>query len=113
MTQIVANLVSNAIKYTPNNGEIRIDLSDSARELMFYVSNTGHGIPAEDIPHLFTKFYRSGADRASGKRIPGTGLGLNIVQKAVNALGGRIWVESQAGVNTLFMVKLPKGGNRI
>ena len=104
----MTNLVSNAIKYTPERGQVRLGLTDGPDEVMFFVSNTGHGIAPADIPHLFTKFYRSGGDRAAGRRIPGTGLGLNIVHKAVTALGGRIHVESEMGKNTLFMVKLPK-----
>lgn len=111
--QIVVNLVSNAIKYTTVDGQLRIGLHDNPDELMFYVSNTGPGIPPEDIPHLFTKFYRSGEDRVSGRRIPGTGLGLTIVQKAVNALGGKIYVTSKAGETTVFLVRLPKSGNRV
>lgn len=110
--QIVVNLVSNAIKYTPDGGEVRLGLHDNPGELMFYVSNTGHGIPPGDIPHLFTKFYRSGKDRASGRRIPGTGLGLNIVQRAVNSLGGKVYVTSEVGKNTVFLVRLPKGGSK-
>ena len=105
---IVNNLVSNAIKYTPRGGEVSMGLTETDDEVMFHVRNTGHGIPAEDIPHLFTKFYRSSQDREKGKRIPGTGLGLNIVHKAVTALGGRVWVESEAGKTTLFFVRLPK-----
>ncbi|MDO8806676.1 MAG: HAMP domain-containing sensor histidine kinase [Elusimicrobiota bacterium] len=110
--QIVVNLVSNAIKYAPDGGELRLGLHDNPNELMFYVSNTGRGIPPEDIPHLFTKFYRSGADRASGRRIPGTGLGLNIVQRAVNSLGGWVYVTSKVGENTVFLVRLPKGATK-
>ncbi|MEI7529050.1 MAG: HAMP domain-containing sensor histidine kinase [Elusimicrobiota bacterium] len=106
--QIVNNLVSNAIKYTPRGGEVSVGLMESDDEVMFHVRNTGRGIPAEDIPHLFTKFYRSTQDREKGKRIPGTGLGLNIVHKAVTALGGRVWVESKMDKDTLFLVRLPK-----
>ena len=106
--QIVMNLVSNAVKYTPAGGQIRLGIDDSEEEVCLQVSNTGYGIPPEDLPHLFTKFYRSDAERASGKRIPGTGLGLNIVRKAVDSLGGRVWVESELGKNTMFFVRLPK-----
>lgn len=106
--QIVMNLISNAIKYAFDDGEVRMGLVDGPAELRFHVSNTGYGIPQEDIPFLFTKFYRSGADRASGRRIPGSGLGLNIVHKAVSALGGSIYVDSKVGKRTIFLVKLPK-----
>ena len=80
--QIVMNLISNAVKYTPEGGQIRVGLNDATDEVRLQVTNTGFGIPKEDIPHLFTKFFRSSADRARGARIPGTGLGLNIVKKA-------------------------------
>ena len=108
LKQIVTNLVSNAIKYTPFGGTIRMGLKEAGDEITFYVSNMGSGIPAKDIPHLFTKFFRSSEDRAAGRRTPGTGLGLNIVHKAVTALGGRVSVESQPGKETTFLVKLPK-----
>ncbi|MBI4350127.1 MAG: HAMP domain-containing histidine kinase [Elusimicrobia bacterium] len=111
--QIVVNLVSNAIKYAQEGGQLRVGLHDNPKELMFYVSNTGRGIPPEDIPHLFTKFYRSHEDRASGKRIPGTGLGLNIVRRAVKALNGRVYVTSKVGEKTMFLVRLPKAAGKI
>lgn len=111
--QIVVNLVSNAIKYAQDGGQLRVGLHDNPKELMFFVSNTGRGIPPEDIPHLFTKFYRSGKDRASGKRIPGTGLGLNIVRRAVKALNGHVFVTSKVGEKTVFLVRLPKEGGKI
>lgn len=109
--RIIVNLVSNAIKYTPEGGRIWLGLYDKPEEVQFHISNTGFGIPPEDIPHLFTKFYRSGEDRASGRRIPGTGLGLSIVKKAVESLGGSVYVESKPGESTLFFVRLPKGGS--
>jgi signal transduction histidine kinase len=106
--QIVTNLVSNAVKYTPRGGEICMDLKEIGEDVIFRIRNTGYGISAEDIPHLFTKFYRSIQDREKGKRIPGTGLGLNIVRKAVAALGGRVWVESHINSHTSFFVRLPR-----
>lgn len=110
--RIIVNLVSNAIKYTPEGGRIWLGLYDMPEEVHFHISNTGFGIPPEDIPHLFTKFYRSGEDRASGRRIPGTGLGLNIVKKAVEAIGGSVYVESKQGESTLFFVRLSKNGSK-
>ncbi|HNY23495.1 MAG TPA: HAMP domain-containing sensor histidine kinase [Bacteroidales bacterium] len=108
LRRIIGNLVSNAIKYTPHGGEVSMGVSDKGTELVLFVRNTGRGIPAGDIPHLFTKFYRSSQDRENGARIPGTGLGLNIVHKAVSAMGGRVWVESCAGQFTVFFVAFPK-----
>lgn len=106
---IVTNLVSNAIKYTPAGGEIRVGLDgEKPGMLTFWISDTGYGIPPEDIPHIFTKFYRSQEERSQARRIPGTGLGLNITQKAVHAMGGHIRVESEVGKGTTFYVYLPK-----
>ncbi|MCX5785344.1 MAG: HAMP domain-containing sensor histidine kinase [Elusimicrobia bacterium] len=106
--QIVSNLLLNAIKYTPSGGEVNVYLTETVDEAVFHVRNTGPGIASADIPHLFTKFYRAGQDRERGGRIPGAGLGLNIVQKAVTALGGRIFVDSKIDKYTLFLVRLPK-----
>ncbi len=106
--QIVTNLVSNAIKYAEDGGVVRMSITDGPDEVRFHVSNTGYGIPPEDLPRLFTKFYRSPAERGPGKRVPGSGLGLSIVHRAVTELGGRISVESKLGEKTLFLVVLPK-----
>lgn len=106
--QIVMNLVSNAIKYAADGGVVRMSLSEGPDEVRFHVSNTGYGIPPEELPRLFTKFYRSAAERGPGRRIPGSGLGLSIVHRAVTQLGGRVSVESKLGEKTLFLVVLPK-----
>ncbi len=106
--RIVNNLVSNAIKYTPSGGRVSTELAESGEAVVFHIRNTGPGIPAADIPRLFTKFYRSSRERMKGNNIPGTGLGLNIVHKAVAALGGRVWVESRVDEYTQFSVSLPK-----
>lgn len=104
--QIIFNLLSNAIKYTPENGEVKIGLSENALEATLWISDTGHGIKPEDIPLIFTKFYRAGPEGMS--RIPGTGLGLSIAKKAVESLGGKIRVESELGKGSTFFVALPK-----
>jgi|GEM_PF-3507380 len=106
LRQIVTNLVSNALKYTPDGGEVRLGLKDAPQELQFWVSDTGYGIPAQDIPHLFTKFYRSGS--AGVQCIPGSGLGLSIAQRAAESLGGRIQVKSELGKGSTFLVVIPK-----
>lgn len=111
--QIVTNLVSNALKYTPANGKVHVGLDGEKEGLLtFWVSDTGYGIPKEDIAHIFDKFYRSDEKRSEAKRIPGTGLGLNIAHKAVEAMGGRIRVESEVGKGTTFYVDLPKTGGQ-
>lgn len=106
---VVGNLLSNALKYTPSGGRVRVGLSETSKEVLFWVQDTGRGIPAKDIPNLFAKFYRSEEELSAARRIPGTGLGLNIAHKAVLAMGGRIWVNSTPGKGSIFYVAIPKG----
>ncbi|HBL15628.1 MAG: hypothetical protein A2X36_15065 [Elusimicrobia bacterium GWA2_69_24] len=108
LRRIIMNLISNAIKYTPEGGEIRLGLEANGSEIGFWVRDTGCGIPAEDLPHLFTKFYRSQEDRSRAQRIKGTGLGLNIAHKAALRLGGRIDVQSRVGQGSVFRLTIPK-----
>lgn len=108
--QVVSNLVSNALKYTPDGGEVRIGISETADTLTFWVADTGPGIVSEDIIRIFDKFERPVSADKTGRRIPGTGLGLNIARRAVEAMGGRIWVESKVGQGSTFFVSLPKAG---
>ncbi|MGE3799406.1 MAG: PAS domain S-box protein [Candidatus Kapaibacterium sp.] len=111
MTQIVVNLLGNAVKFTPSGG--RIDLragsvkgdSGGEDEIEISVADTGLGIPHDDIPHLFEKFYRV---RRPGLEIRGTGLGLAIVKQLVELHGGSIEVESQPEQGSTFRVRIPK-----
>lgn len=105
--QIAVNLISNALKYTPDGGKIRVGLEADDSELRLRVADTGCGIKAEDLPHLFTKFYR-GEPGERRRRIPGSGLGLSIAQKAAHALGGTITVTSKPGEGSVFTVTFPK-----
>jgi len=102
---IAMNLLSNALKYTPDKGAIAVGIEDSRDAVHFWVSDTGRGIAPEDRERIFTRFYRSEQDRT---RIPGTGLGLSLTHKAVTAMNGRIWVESEPGKGSVFHVVLPK-----
>ncbi len=104
LRQVVVNLVSNAIKYTPSGGKVTLTLDGDTREARFAVADTGPGIKPDDLRHIFTKFYR--AD--SQERIPGTGLGLAIAHKAAQSIGGTITVESEVGKGTIFRVTIPK-----
>ncbi|MBN1565743.1 MAG: response regulator [Anaerolineae bacterium] len=104
LRQVIANLVENAIKYTPDEGWIRISLENNKGLLLLRIADSGIGIPKKDQPYIFDKFYRT--DEAVDK-FPGTGLGLSIVKSVVEAHGGRIWVNSQVGVGTTFSVMLP------
>ncbi len=106
LRQIITNLLSNALKFTPDGGRIHCGISDMPHEVQFSVSDTGYGIPPDDLPHLFTRFYRSEAGRH--RRIPGTGLGLALARRAVESLGGTIRVESQVNKGSTFTVTFPK-----
>ena len=104
LKQVLLNLGDNAVKYTPGGGRVSVTLASREREALLTVSDTGVGIPAEDLPRVFDRFYRgSGANRASD----GTGLGLAIVKRIVEAHGGSIEVESRLAQGSTFRVTLP------
>ncbi|MDE2141432.1 MAG: HAMP domain-containing histidine kinase [Elusimicrobia bacterium] len=111
LRQIVVNLISNALKYTPDGGRVRVGLESDDKEVRFWVSDTGRGVKPEDVPHLFTKFYR-GETGAGRERIPGSGLGLHIAQKAAGSLGGKITVRSEPGRGAVFTAAFPKTAPR-
>ncbi len=104
LRQVVTNLVENAVKYTPENGQIRITLEEDGDLQILRVEDTGIGIPQKDLPYIFDKFYR--ADEAV-ENFSGTGLGLSIVKGIVEHHAGRIWVDSQVGKGSVFTVMLP------
>ena len=103
--EIVNNLVENAIKYT-QKGEILIDISGDEDRIIISVKDSGVGIPAEDMPHLFQKFYR--VENKSTREIGGTGLGLYLCRRLAEMMGGRIWVESTYNSGSTFFVELPR-----
>lgn len=103
--EVIENLVGNAIKFTRAGGTIVIGARYQASELMIWVKDTGCGIPAEQVPHLFDRFWQA----AKGDR-RGAGLGLTICRAIVDAHGGRIWVESEQGVGTTVFFSLPAIG---
>lgn len=103
--QVLSNLLSNALRVTPQDGEIRVELSRQGEEVELRVSDSGPGIAAEDLPHLFERFYRG--DRARSRSAGGSGLGLAIARQWVEAHGGRIWVENRETGGARFVVRLP------
>jgi two-component system NtrC family sensor kinase len=103
LKQMAANLVDNAIKYTPDGGRICLHARTEDGQVIFQVIDSGLGIPLADQPYIFDKFYR-GKNIAA---IPGTGLGLAIVKSIVDQHQGRIWVDSAVGKGTSFTVVLP------
>jgi len=102
--QMLDNLVGNAIKYTPNNGHVEIDLSSEDHQIILNVVDTGPGIPINEQGRIFEKFYR--ASNTPGDSV-GTGLGLAIVKSIVDSHHGRVWVESTIGNGAAFCVVLP------
>jgi signal transduction histidine kinase/ActR/RegA family two-component response regulator len=105
--QVLTNLISNAIKFTPGKGKVSISVRQQAEELVMRISDTGMGIPKQALPKIFDHFYRV---QRPGKEIQGTGLGLAIVNKIVMMHGGRIEVESEVDKGTTFFVFLPLAG---
>ena len=101
---IFGNLLSNALKYSPEGGTVRFALTSRADAVELTVTDCGIGLPPEDIPRLFESFFRA----SNSGHIPGTGLGLSIVKRAVELHGGRISVESELGRGTTFRVVLPR-----
>lgn len=106
LAQVFSNLVDNALEFTPRGGAIAIRAIENLREIQVSVNDTGRGIPASAIPHIFDRFYRAESARTGGNE-HGAGLGLAIVQEVVAAHGGRISVRSAEGRGTGFVVHLP------
>ncbi|MGI8475562.1 MAG: sensor histidine kinase [Thermomicrobiales bacterium] len=108
LKQLLLNLVDNALAYTPEGGTVTLDLVKTPGEATIRVGDTGAGIPAENLPRIFERFYRVDASRSG--RTGGSGLGLAICKEVAEAHGGRIAVESRVGEGTTFTVTLPIGG---
>jgi len=106
--ETILNLLLNAIKYTPDNGAVEIRAFDQGDFVRIEIADTGIGIPAEEIPHIFDEFFR-GAEARKVER-DGTGLGLSIARQIVERHNGKIWVESTQGRGSTFKLTLPKTG---
>ena len=109
LEQVLTNLVDNALKYTPEGGQVEVRVATANGEVEVLVNDSGRGIRAEDLPRVFERFYR--ADRSRTRGSGGTGLGLAIAKHIVEAHGGRISVSSRANEGTTFKVTLPRGGS--
>ena len=101
----IRNLLDNAIKYTPAGGIITLELMSKPRRILIKIKDTGIGIPAVDLPHIFDRFYR--VDKARTRETGGFGLGLAIAQQIIQAHDGRLTVESEVGKGTTFQICLP------
>ncbi|EUJ25574.1 putative two-component sensor histidine kinase [Listeria floridensis FSL S10-1187] len=106
LQQILVNLLSNAIQYTPADGKVKIRLEDAASHVILSVSDNGIGIPEKDLERIFERFYR--VDKARSRHSGGTGLGLSIVKHLVESMDGDISVASVEDEGTTFKIKLPK-----
>ena len=104
--QIADNLIDNAIKYTPENGSVHVRCSIRDDAVALEVVDTGIGIPREDLPRIFERFYR--VDKARSRELGGTGLGLSIVKHLVQSIGGWVDVASRLGSGTRFTVRFPR-----
>jgi two-component system OmpR family sensor kinase len=111
LKQVLLNLIANAIQYTPAGGEIFLSLGKIGEQARLIVRDTGPGIPMEDLPHIFERFYRTEKSRTRAKQ-PGFGLGLSIAYWIVDHHGGRIEVDSQEGKGTTFCIWLPLLNNQ-
>lgn len=105
MREVMTNLFDNAVKYT-EEGRIRVGITGDANTIQMHIADTGPGIPKDDIPHLFQKFYR--VDNSATRSIGGTGLGLYICGAIVKLYNGTIWAESKIGEGSTFYVNLPR-----
>jgi signal transduction histidine kinase len=106
LAQVFGNLVDNALKFTPRGGTVTMRAQQDRAEIQVSVNDSGIGIPAAAIPHIFDRFYQADPARAGGLR-HGSGLGLAIAREIVTAHGGRISVRSAEGRGTGFVVHLP------
>jgi signal transduction histidine kinase/HAMP domain-containing protein len=111
LAQVLDNLLSNALKFTPPGGRVVVRLASDEPFALLEVADTGVGIAEEDLPHLFDRFYR--ARNATSRSVPGLGLGLTIVRTIVEGHGGSVSVRSASGHGTVFTVLLPAVGSGI
>lgn len=105
MTQVLDNIISNALKYSPDGGDIRFSIDVLEDKIKVMISDDGMGIPLENVNRIFDRFYR--ADRARSRAMGGTGLGLAIAREMIEAHGGEIWADSEEGNGTNIFFTLP------
>jgi signal transduction histidine kinase len=122
LRRVLCSIVENAIKYTPTGGRITLSASAEAGRAHIRIEDTGRGIAADDLPHIFDKFYRGrhvaaptgydyGVESEEPAEVPGVGLGLYLAKSVVKEIGGRIYVASTSGVGSVFTISLPTWNN--
>jgi two-component system phosphate regulon sensor histidine kinase PhoR len=109
LEQVFVNLLDNAVKFNRPKGEVRVEVRPSQQCACITIADTGIGIPSEDLPRIFERFYR--VDKARSRDMGGTGLGLSIVRHAVEQMGGTVTVDSRLGEGTKFTVTIPASSN--
>ena len=109
MTQVMDNILNNAIKYSPDGGEITVSMRTTETQLIIAVSDQGLGIPKKDLPLIFDRFYR--VDKARSRAQGGTGLGLSIAKEIIKQHNGFIWAKSDYGKGATFTIVLPYDKN--
>ncbi|GAJ41632.1 sensor histidine kinase, partial [Saccharococcus caldoxylosilyticus] len=105
--QVMMNLLDNALKYSDQGSTVSIDVRAEKNNIVIIVSDEGRGIPEEDLPHIFERFYR--VDKSRSRNSGGTGLGLAIAKEIVEAHGGSICAASEYGKGTNMIITLPEG----
>jgi len=105
LEQVFVNLLDNAVKFNRPNGEVQVEMRSGQGRIRILIGDTGIGIPSEDLPRIFERFYR--ADKARSRAMGGTGLGLSIVKHAVEQMGGTVQVHSRLGEGSEFTIELP------
>jgi signal transduction histidine kinase len=109
MNEVLGNLLSNAFKFTPRDGEVELGVESIDHSVQIEVRDSGSGIPPDQVPHIFEKFFQ--ADNQVEGSVKGSGLGLAIAKSIVEAHGGTIHCESTPGVGTMFCIVLPTRTN--
>ena len=104
--KIINNLISNAIKFTPIEGEIKFIANETNTDLHFQITDTGRGIDKNDLPYIFDRFYQSKNSNAPSEG--GTGIGLSLCKELTELMNGEIWAESEVGLGSIFHLKIPK-----
>jgi two-component system phosphate regulon sensor histidine kinase PhoR len=105
LDQVLINLLHNAVKFNRPGGSVRVNVDASGDRTRIAIADTGIGIPSEDLPRVFERFYR--VDKARSREVGGTGLGLSIVKHAMEQMHGEIAVESTLGKGSCFTLVLP------
>ena len=105
MTQVIDNIINNAIKYSPDGGKITVSMKTTETQMILSISDEGLGIPKKDLPKIFDRFYR--VDKARSRAQGGSGLGLAIAKEIIKQHNGFIWAKSEYGKGSTFTIVLP------